>query len=179
MNCLTFQKGEPVLLPMKSWFTQCVSSTSLSILLCIRVQLSYSRALLPWHPLCLARCLPWLQTDTSPSLLQMSYIARRESPANVRSCDQWFPLPSRIYMPYVWPWDKTLQETYQNPALSKLPNSAVVWICQNTATMDPDKDMWPRTCLSALCMDRLHGPSRYAVYLLQDLWVIHLFQLLP
>ena len=28
----------------------------------------------------------------------------------------------------------------------KLPNPALIWICQNTPTMDPDKDMWPRAC---------------------------------
>lgn len=130
---------------MKNWFAQCVSPTSLSILLCIRVQLSYSRALLPWHPLCLARCLLWLQTDTRPSLLQMSYIAPRESPANVRSCQCCFlPAPVCLIRDLEIKPSKKLTKSLLFPF--KLPNSALVWICQNTPPMDPDRDMWPRAC---------------------------------
>ena len=84
-----------------------------------------------WHsPLTLANVLYSTQRVTSKwSLLSMLF-------------------RSSTCMPYTWPWNKTLQETYQNPALSiQTAQFSLVWICQNTPTMDPDRDMWPRACL--------------------------------
>lgn len=160
MDCLTFQKGEPVLY---QWKTDSPSVSSLYQSFCIAVCQSLAKLLHGTDALASILFGQAACRDPKLTLGPFTHMhALDGSPWSHRPTSQhkllWSTVSSAIRcLPLICPLDKRPSKLLTKTLLFrlKLANPALAWEPQSTPPMDSDNDMCARACLSlsALSLD--------------------------